>query len=197
MGDLVFGIILLLALFYGWRLGVVKIIGGVGAVVGGIFLARRITPLVLPWLEQTFGWSVDQALTEATGSPILSTLFFSDTQMGRLVELILFIIIVAIVTWLLRKAANLVGGIINMTPLVGYISRVLGAALSLVTWAVLIYAAYAWLLPWLTTLIPAVGKVNDLFDSSVYLFPIIKEIGLSAWYLAANGIASLNQRPAA
>ncbi len=48
MGDLILGIILLIALLDGWRRGIIKLLGSYGGIIIGVFLARRLTPLLLP-----------------------------------------------------------------------------------------------------------------------------------------------------
>lgn len=194
MGDLILGVLLLLAAYYGWHKGVIKIIGGIGAVIGGIFIARRLTPLLMPWLEETLGQAVSQApVAEPGSSSIFTSLFVSETQLGRLIELIVFLVVVCIITWLLRKLANFLGNVINMTPLVGFISRVLGLVLAVCAWSVVIYACDIWLLPWLASLIQPVEQVIAVLDSSKYVLPLIQALGFEVWYLAAGSVMALEQ----
>ena len=54
MGDLILGIILLIALLDGWRRGIIKLLGSYGGIIIGVFLARRLTPLLLPSILPKF-----------------------------------------------------------------------------------------------------------------------------------------------
>lgn len=189
MGDLILGIILVIAVLDGYRRGVIKILGSFGGVFIGIFIARRLTPLLLPVLANTLGLALYDAGAPAY-SQLVAAWFYTNTALGRLVELVLFIVLTAAVTWLVHFLVSAFGSVVNATPLIGFISRVLGACLELFVYAMVLYFIYAWLLPWLIGLIPQLAVVNSIFTSSKYVLPIILDIGALVWHSAVQALAT-------
>lgn len=187
MGDLILGILLLAALLDGWRRGIIKILGSFGGVFVGIFIARRLTPVLLPLLADHLGLALYGAPAHAQ-SQLVTTWFFTTTALGRIVELTLFIVLTAAITWLVHFLVNALGSLINATPLIGFVSRALGACLELFIYAMVLYFIYAWLLPWLISLIPQLAVVNTLFTSSQFVLPIICDIGGLVWYTAIEAL---------
>lgn len=191
MGDLILGIILLIAVLDGYRRGVIKILGSFGGVFIGIFIARRITPVLLPILAKNLGLALYGAGVPAH-SQLVATWFYTNTALGRLIELVLFIVLVSAVTWLVRFLVNAFGSVVNATPLIGFVSRVLGACLELFIYAMVLYFIYVWLLPWLISLIPQLAAVRKIFTSSAYVLPVILDIGSLVWHSAVQALASGN-----
>ena len=111
MGDLILGVILLIALLDGWRRGIIKILGSYGGIIIGVFLARRLTPvllnMLLPHVEEHLG----NAMVNTGNSAMLAEWFFTDTALGRLLELVIFIVLTSAITWLVRFATGAFGSI--------------------------------------------------------------------------------------
>lgn len=189
MGDLILFVLLLIGLLDGWRHGVIKLLGNAGGVLVGIMVARRLTPLLLPALADKLGL----ALYGATGteqSQLMASWFFTETAAGRLAELVLFILLTSIVTWLVRFLVNAAGTVVNATPLVGFISRVLGACLELLVFATVLYFIYKWFLPWLIGVAPDLAVLNTIFTSSKYVLPVVLDIGSLVWASAVQAISA-------
>ena len=183
MGDLILGILLLVAVWDGYRRGVIKLLGSFGGLVVGIFAARRLTPVLLPLLGQKLNMSLYGGATNDS-SQLVADWFFTNTALGRLIELVLFVVLTAVITWLVHWLVGAVGSLVNATPLVGFVSRVLGACVEVFVLAMVLYFLYAWFLPWLVSIIPEAAAIYGIFTSSQYLLPIIKDIGLLVWYSA-------------
>ena len=177
MGDLILGIILLAAILDGWRRGVIKLLGGFGGVLVGVFVARRITPVLLLRLGEELnaagGW------------------FFTNTAAERLLEMVIFIVVTAVVTWLVRVLVHAAGSVVNATPLVGFVSRVTGACLEAFAYAMLVYFLYVWFIPWLVGVLPEAAPVNSIFTSSQYLLPPVLELGSLVWHSAWDAVLNL------
>lgn len=191
MGDLILGLILLIALLDGWRRGVIKILGSYGGVIIGVFLARRLTPAIvktlLPQLEAQIGSAI-AAGNPAGGaaSPLLAEWFFTNSALGRLLELVIFVALTSAITWLVRFATGSFGSMVNFTPLIGHISRSLGALLQMLIYVMIIYCVYVWILPWLISIAPEIAVVNTIFTSSQLVLQLILEIGSMIWYSALS-----------
>lgn len=177
MGDLILGIVLLAAILDGWRRGVIKLLGGFGGIIVGIFVARRVTPVLLGHLGDTLGGQQG-----ASDGAALAQLFFTNSAMERLLELVVFIVVTAVVTWLVRLAVGAFGSVVNATPLVGFVSRVTGACLETFAYAMLVYFLYVWFLPWLIGIIPEAAPVNGIFTSSQYVLQPMLDIGSLVWH---------------
>ncbi len=186
MGDLILGIILLIALLDGWRRGIIKILGSYGGIIVGVFLARRLTPLLLPMLLPQLEEHLGQATGNSPDSVLLAEWFFTDSALGRLLELVIFIVLTSAITWLVRFATGAFGSVINFTPLIGHVSRSLGACLQLLIYIMLLYLIYVWILPWLISLLPDLAVVNTIFTSSKLVLQFILEIGSLIWYSALS-----------
>ena len=165
MGDLILGIILLIALLDGWRRGIIKILGSYGGIIVGVFLARRLTPLLLPMLLPQLEKHLGQTTGISPDSVLLAEWFFTDSALGRLLELVIFIVLTSAITWLVRFATGAFGSVINFTPL---------------------YLIYVWILPWLISLLPDLAVVNTIFTSSKLVLQFILEIGSLIWYSALS-----------
>lgn len=189
MGDLILGIILLVAVLDGYRRGIIKILGSFGGVFIGIFIARRLTPVLLPIVANQLGLALWGG-TSPVHSELVTAWFYTNTALGRIVELTLFIVLTAAITWLVKFLVNAFGSVVNATPLIGFVSRVLGACLELFVYAMVLYFIYAWLLPWLISLIPQLAVVNTIFTSSQFVLPIICDIGGLVWYTAMQAITT-------
>lgn len=174
MGDLILGILLLAAALDGWRRGVIKLLGGFGGVLVGIFVARRVTPVLLLRLGDELS---------ASGK-----WFFTDTAAERLLEMVIFIVVTAVVTWLVRLLVSAVGSVVNSTPLVGFVSRVTGACLEIFAYTMLVYFLYVWFLPWLIGIIPEAAPVNSIFTSSQYLLRPVLDTGSLVWHSAWDAV---------
>jgi uncharacterized membrane protein required for colicin V production len=187
MGDLILGLILLIAVLDGYRRGVIKILGSFGGVFVGIFVARQATPVLLPLVAEKLNLAL-YGSDISSESTLVASWFFTNTVLGRLLELVLFVVITAAVTWLVRFLVSGFGSVVNHTPLIGYVSRVLGACLELFVYAVVLYFLYVWFLPWLEGIIPQVGMVTAIFTSSQYVLNVILDIGGLVWHTAVAAV---------
>lgn len=190
MGDILLAVLLLLGLWYGWRKGVVKILAGPGAVIGGICFARHLVGFVAPLLAAKLQNSAAAADVNLE-TQFLSGLFFSSSFFGRLVEAVLFFLIVGLVVWIFRKLTKTLGDIVNATPLVGFVCRTLGAVVAVLCMGVLIYIAHIWAVPWLAVAVPGVQALGDLLSSSVLVLPFIEGVGSMILDMAAYTVAVL------
>lgn len=189
MGDLILFVLLLIGVLDGWRHGVIKLLGNIGGVLVGIMVARRLTPLLLPALADKLGLAL-YGVTGTEQSQLAASWFFTETAAGRLAELVLFILLTSIVTWLVRFLVNTAGTVVNATPLVGFISRVLGACLELFVFSTVLYFIYKWFLPWLIGLAPDLTVLNTIFTSSKYVLPVVMDIGSLVWASAVQVISA-------
>lgn len=189
MGDLILGLILLIAVLDGYRRGIIKILGSFGGVFVGIFIARRLTPVLLPLLAEKLGLALYGGQAPAY-SQLVATWFYTDTALGRIVELTLFVVLTAAITWLVKFLVNAFGSLVNATPLIGFVSRVLGACLELFVYAMVLYFIYAWLLPWLIGIIPQAVALNSIFTSSQYVLPVVCDIGALVWHTAIAALGT-------
>ena len=190
MGDLVLAALLLVSLWYGWRKGVVKILAGPGAVIGGIFFARHLVAFVAPLVAAKLQTSAAAANANLENN-FFAGLFFSSSFFGMLVEAVLFFLIVGLVVWVFRKLTKTFGDIVNATPLVGFVCRLLGAVLAGLCMRVLAYILYVWLIPWLASFFPAVQVVNDVIADSEVVLPLIWNLGRFILDMASYGVASM------
>ena len=186
MGDLILGLILLIALLDGWRRGIIKILGSYGGIIIGVFLARRLTPVLVNMLLPQLQEQIGNALPPSAASPMLAEWFFTNSALGRLLELIIFVVLTSAVTWLVRFGTGALGSMINFTPLIGHVSRSLGAVLQMLIFVMVIYCIYVWVLPWLISIIPELAVVNTIFTSSQLVLQLITEIGSLIWYSALS-----------
>ena len=73
-------------------------------------------------------------------------------------------------------------------PLIGSLSRGLGALLELLIYIMVLYFIYVWFLLWLVGLLPDLAVVNTIFTSSQVVLGIILDIGSLIWYSALTVI---------
>lgn len=188
MGDLILGIILLIALLDGYRRGVIKILGSFGGIVIGVFVARRITPELLPRLAEWLNLQLYDHVGGYAGSQMVAQWFYTNTALGRLLELVLFVVLTAAVTWVVRLLVNALGSMVNATPLIGFVSRVLGACLELFIYAAVLYFIYVWFMPWLISVLPEAKAVNSIFTTSQYVLKVVLEVGGLVWHTALDAV---------
>lgn len=176
MGDLLLTVLLLLSVVYGWKKGVIKILAGPGAVIGGVFFARHIVAFAAPLVTAKVQTSA-AAVSRNAGTELLTGLFFSSSLFGMLLELVMFLLIVGIVIWVFRKLTKTMGDIANATPFIGFVCRLAGAAVAFVCFGVLVYVVYIWLVPVLAGIVPGITVINDVIGGSEVVFPLIKQLG--------------------
>lgn len=184
--DIILAILLILAMMYGWHRGLLRVLGGVGGLVIAFMLARKLSATLIPFLLQLLppGEAVGTASAWQT---VLAQLFYSNSLLGRIVELILFILLFGIITWLIHFLVGFTTRVLNLTPL-GFVNRFLGLLAGFLVMAFLLSALSLWLVPAF-----AAGKtsgfwlvLSNMFTSSQYLLPIIEKIGLWGWALVQN-----------
>lgn len=190
MSDLILAVFLLLGVWYGWRRGLVKILAGPGAVIGGIFFARHLVGFAAPLVEAKLQNTV--TIGSDSGNQWLSGLFFSSTFLGKAVELILFLLLVGLVVWLFRRLTKTAGDVVNSTPLVGFLCRLTGALLALLCMGVLLYALRQWAIPWLAQVSAGWAAVGDFLDNSVLVLPFVQWLGSFVLDMAAYGVAAFD-----
>jgi uncharacterized membrane protein required for colicin V production len=187
LGDIIIGIVMLCGIIFGWRRGLVKIIGGCGAIYFGIVVGRHITSWLMPVIDGLIG----QAALSGPNPPeqkILATLLFSDSFTARIIEVVLLIFITLIVVKILRRLAHFLGNAINHTPFIGFISRFFGACIAFLVFVAALYAVMLWVFPLLAD-VSFIKKLEDILRSSRYLLPYVQSFGSWAWSMAAAGVA--------
>lgn len=155
------GIILLIAVLDGYRRGVVKLLGSFGGLLISFFLAQPLT-----------SW------------------FLAGYPVNRLVEIAVFIIITAAITWLVHFAMGFFGSVVNHTPLIGFISRMLGVCAEFFIFTMMLYLIHVYLLPWLVNILPQAAPFNKIFDSSGFVLPVIMDIGSLVWHTTVQAITT-------
>lgn len=190
MSDLILAVFLLLGVWYGWRRGLVKILAGPGAVIGGVFFARHLVGFAAPLVEAKLQNTV--AVGADSENQWLSGLFFSSSFFGKAVELILFLLIVGLVIWLFRRLTKTAGDVVNSTPLVGFLCRLTGALLALLCMGVLLYALQQWVMPWLAQVSSFWATVSNFLDDSVLVLPFVQWLGGFVLDMAAYGVAAFD-----
>ena len=188
LGDIIIAVVMLLGILFGWKRGLVKIIGGCGAVYFGIVAGRHITAAIMPWVDGLIKGAANSAGVQTYEEEILTTLLFSNTLTARIIEVVVLVFVTIIVVAILRRLARFLGNVINHTPLIGFISRFFGAILAFLVFTAAMYAVLIWVFPLLAD-VEFVARLNSIVRSSQYLLPYVWSLGGWAWSVAAAGIA--------
>jgi len=166
-------LIVLLAggLFWGWQQGIVKLFCGAGAIVGGIWIGRYLTPFVITKLN------IASALNAGEGT-FAQQIFVTQTYTDRLIEVVVFLLTTAAAIFVLRMLGKLLGDMINAIPLLGSAGRALGSLGGIAIAALLVYVASWWLLPLLAqvTGAPVFGEWSTALNNSIFI-PYITALG--------------------
>lgn len=136
---------LLLALLWGWHLGTIRVLAGLGAIIVAYQLARLYSAA---WAAQLTDMlpHLDAGSKEGQLMALLSLLLNTDALANRLVQIILFIVIFVVAHWLIRKLAHLLTGLFGR-GLLGAINRAVGAFLAGLLAAALLLIIHAIVLP--------------------------------------------------
>ena len=158
------------------------LVGFVSLRVAGIYLAIA-TLCVSEILRKTF-----EELDQFTGGFSGLTAGYPTLFGFKLSREATFVLLTAAITWLVRFMTGAFGSVVNATPLIGSLSRGLGALLELLIYIMVLYFIYVWFLPWLVGLLPDLAVVNTIFTSSQVVLGIILDIGSLIWYSALTVI---------
>jgi len=188
LGDIIIAVVMLLGIFFGWKRGLIKIIGGCGAVYFGIVAGRHITAAIMPWVDGLIRSAADSAGVQTYEEEILTTLLFSNTLTARIIEVVVLVFVTIVVVALLRRVARFLGNVINHTPLIGFVSRFFGAILAFLVFTAGMYAVLVWVFPLLSD-IGFVASLNATVRASKILLPYVWSLGGWAWSVAAAGVA--------
>lgn len=136
---------LLLALLWGWHLGTIRVLAGLGAFIVAYQLARAYSAV---WAAQITNMlpQLDPGSKEGQLVALLSLLLDTNALADRLVQILLFIVIFVVAHWLIRKLARLLTGLFGR-GLLGAVNRAVGAFLSGVLAAALLLIIHAIVLP--------------------------------------------------
>lgn len=122
--DIILAILLILAMMYGWHRGLLRVLGGVGGLVIAFMLARKLSATLIPFLLQLLPPG-EMVGTASAWQTVFEQLFYSNSLLGRIVELILFVLLFGIITWLIHFLVGFITRVLNLTPL-GFVNRFLG-----------------------------------------------------------------------
>ena len=188
IGDIIIAIVMLFGIGFGWKRGLIKIIGGCGAVYFGIVAGRYITSWLMPWIDSLIGTAADNVGVQTYEEEIFTSLLFSNSLTARIIEVVILVFITLIVVKILRRLAHFLGNVINHTPLVGFVSRFLGALIAFLVFVAALYALMLWVFPWFGE-VSFVMKLENILRSSRYLLPYVQSLGGWAWSVATAGLA--------
>lgn len=176
MSDIILFAVLVLAAYYGWRMGTINVVAKVGAYVLGYRLARYLSPFVAAYATQAFPQLA--AISVSPEMDAFFSLFFGSGAAGgfvnRLLEMVAFVVVFTIVCWLVRKAAYALTGIFRR-GLLGSLNRALGAFISLLIGFALIVILCDVILPALTGMGMS-NAASDFFNESKIVMPLLREI---------------------
>jgi uncharacterized membrane protein required for colicin V production len=180
LADIVLIIYLLLAVFIGFRSGIIKVAGGIGAFICAYWIAREFSALFAEQVSRSI-----PALSPGSGQEfikILSLFIDTDAIANRLVQLISFAIIFIVAAYIIRLIAGFLDSVLRGTIL-GKLNSVLGAALGFVAAVLLFNLLFAIVLPVLDTneyavklsefllkakiMLPLMGDFKEFISSSV------------------------------
>ena len=165
---------LALAFFTGWRWGTINVVAKIGALILGYYAARTYaSPLAdyavqaLPGLTAT-GESSEKLIS------FLSLFINTDGIANRLIQLVLFLLIFIVVSWVIKRIAYALTGIFSR-GLLGKINRFFGAILSFALGLLLILILTDIVFPALA----GMGLGNDalvFMESSQKVLPLIRDL---------------------
>lgn len=173
ISDWVLLAVMVLAAWYGWRLGTINVVAKIGAYILGYRLARTFSSLLASYILEVF----PQATAKPGGEKANAffSLFFSGGGGGaahRLLEIVAFVIIFTLVCWMVRKIAYALTGVFSR-GLLGQLNRALGAlAAFLLGLAIIIIVA--------DVVMPALERMGmgpgarHFFDSSLVVMPLLR-----------------------
>ncbi len=102
-------------MMYGWHRGLLRVLGGVGGLVIAFMLARKLSATLIPFLLQLLPPG-EAAGTASAWQTVLAQLFYSNSLLGRIVELILFILLFGIITWLIHFLVGFTTRVLEFNP---------------------------------------------------------------------------------
>lgn len=169
--DWVLLVILVLAILAGYRLGTIRVVAGVGSLVLGYQVARSYSAPVAEYLTTKLPvFSPSSGAGEALG--FISMFIDTTSAANRVLQIVAFVAIFIIVSWILRKIAALLTSIFGHS-LLGAINSGVGAVLMLILMGLLLLIFADNILPALVEM----GLSNQLlqqFDSSQAVMPLIR-----------------------
>ncbi len=171
--DWVLLVILVLAILAGYRMGTIRVIAGVGSLILGYEFARSFSAPVAEYLTTLL--PVFKPSTGAGEAMSFISMFIDTTSAAnRLLQIIAFVAIFIIVSWVLRKIAALLTSAFGHS-LLGAINSGVGAVLMLILIGLLLLIFADNILPALVEM----GLSKQLlvqFDSSKAVMPLIRYI---------------------
>ncbi len=132
--DWVLLVILLLAFFIGWRVGTIRVIAGIGAIILGYQVARGFSSTLAVEVTKR----IPSLLPSDSDASTLLSLFIDTTVItNHIVQIVIFVILFALVFWLVRWIAGVISKAFQGTFL-GSLNSILGAFLCLLAMIILI-----------------------------------------------------------
>ncbi len=187
LGDIILGVLLILAMMWGWHKGFLRILGGIGGIFLAILLARRLSAVLVPYLIKLLPEAATPASATNTWQILLKQLFYSSSVPGHVAELVLAVVLFAVIYFIIHLLVSLVSRVLNLTFL-GFFNRILGVAAGVFVVTLVIASFSLWLVPTF-----AAGKteglwsmLSQLFATSDYVLPWVEKIGVWALSIATN-----------
>ena len=131
ISDWVLAGFVILMIWYGWRQGTINVIAKVGALVLAYWAARRFAWIVADYLVRMLPVLSGKPGGNQKLDAFLSLFITTDGLASRIVELVVFVIIFVLVSWLVRRIAYALTGLFGR-GLLGSINHALGAVVGFV-----------------------------------------------------------------
>jgi len=168
LADLVLFALLLLAVFCGWRLGMIRVLGGIGAYVLGYLAAREFSAAFAERLTAASGF-LNPGTSENELLGFLSLFIDTGVLANRIIQTLAFVVIFIVVVFLIKQLVRLLHGVFKGTVL-GGVDSVFGAFCLLVIFVILVNI-------YLLVIVPVFGEhlivITDFINQSQMVLPLI------------------------
>ena len=132
--DWVLLVILLLAFFIGWRVGTIRVVGGIGALILGYQVARGFSSTLAVEVTKKIPSLLP---TDSDASVLLSLFIDTSVVTNHIVQIVIFLLLFVFVFWLVRWIAGIISKAFRGTFL-GSLDSILGAFLCLLAIIILL-----------------------------------------------------------
>ena len=168
LADLVLFALLLLAVFCGWQLGMIRVLGGIGSYVLGYLAARKFSAAFAERLTESVGF-IKPDMSDNELWSFLSLFIDTGVLANRIIQTLAFVVIFIVVVFLIKKLVLLLHSVFKGTVL-GGVDSFFGAFCLLVIFVVFINI-------YLLVIVPVFGEsltaVTDFIKQSQVVLPLI------------------------
>ncbi|MCL2496825.1 MAG: CvpA family protein [Clostridiales bacterium] len=176
MVDLALIIVLAAIIFLGWRRGALRVLASVGSLFIAFFTARFFSGVFTTFFSR-FLPDFDSPGGENLVLSVVSLFVDTNTLANRILYGILFVIIFAVVTWLVRKLASFLTTLINF-GIFGIVNRALGAFFAGLITLVIFYFLHGIAMPVVANMGLEIGldyglTVIEFFNRSKLIMPLV------------------------